>query len=126
MSRTFTITAERVRSGWWVTECAEAGCVSQVRRLDQVADDLREAIAYQAGLPSGGFDLVVVPVLPVEYQEAVAEAESARKAEAEARNRAARASRRAVRSLRDAGLSVRDIGTVMGVSHQRAAQLAEG
>ena len=42
MSRkTFTVTAERGRGPWWVTECAEAGCVSQVRRLDQVADDIR-------------------------------------------------------------------------------------
>ena len=58
MSRkTFTVTAERGRGPWWVTECAEAGCVSQVRRLDQVADDIREAIAYQTGLSADEFDI---------------------------------------------------------------------
>ena len=43
MSRRFTVTAERGRTGWWVTECAEVGAVSQVRRLDQASDDIREA-----------------------------------------------------------------------------------
>ena len=79
MSRkTFTVTAERGRGPWWVTECAEAGCVSQVRRLDQVADDIREAIAYQTGLSADEFDIEVVPALPDAYRQAADEADRLR------------------------------------------------
>lgn len=62
MSRQFTVTAERGRTGWWVTECAEVGAVSQVRRLDQASDDIREAVAYLAGLPEDDVAIDVVPV----------------------------------------------------------------
>ena len=118
--RTFIVTAERGAGSWWVTECAELGCVSQVRRLSQVADDLREAIAYQSGLPEDGFDVKVVPVLPPAYTEAAAAAEEQRELAAESQRRLVRDG---ARVLQAAGLTLRDIGTVMGVSHQRAAQL---
>lgn len=124
MSRkTFTVTAERGHGAWWVTECAELGCVSQVRRLSQVADDIREALAFQSGLAEDAFDIVVVPVLPTAYVEAAQEAEAQREAAAMAQSRAAELARESARALHAAGLTLRDIGTVMGVSHQRAAQL---
>ena len=69
--RTFSVTAERGRGPWWVTECAEVGAVSQVRRLDQAADDIREAIAYLSGLPEDSFDIEVAPVLPDAFWEAM-------------------------------------------------------
>ena len=123
MSRRFTVTAERGRTGWWVTECAEVGAVSQVRRLDQVSDDIREAVAYLAGLPEDDVAIDVVPVLPQAYQEHAARAKEEREKEARARERAAAESRMAARALREAGLALRDVGTVMGISHQRASQL---
>ena len=52
MSRKFQVTAER-GNGVWVLE-SDLGAVSQVRRLDQAADEMREALAYLAGRP--GFD----------------------------------------------------------------------
>lgn len=122
MSRQFTVTAERGRTGWWVTECAEVGAVSQVRRLDQVSDDIREAVAYLAGLPEDDVAIDVVPVLPQAYREHAARAKEERE-EARARERAAAESRMAARALREAGLALRDVGTVMGISHQRASQL---
>lgn len=127
MSRkTFTVTAERGRGPWWVTECAEVGSVSQVKSLDQVADDMREAIAYQTGLAEDGFDIEVVPVLPASYQAAAEAAERQRKQAALAQREAADSVRAAARALQEAGLTLRDIGVVMGVSHQRAAQLVVG
>lgn len=39
----YTVTAERGDSGWWVLEEPTLGAVSQVRRLDQVADEIRPA-----------------------------------------------------------------------------------
>ena len=51
LTRIFTVTAERGRGDWWVLEAPDVGAVSQVRRLDQVEDEMREAIAHLAGLP---------------------------------------------------------------------------
>ena len=124
MSRkTFTVTAERGRGPWWVTECAEAGCVSQVRRLDQVADDIREAIAYQTGLSADEFDIEVVSALPDAYRQAADEADRLRADAARAQRASAESARAAARALHEAGLTLRDIGVVMGISYQRAAQL---
>ena len=121
--RTFTVTAERGRGDWWVLEAPEVGAVSQVRRLDQAEEEMREAIAYLAGLAESEVSIELVPVLPQAYTSAAAEAEESRRVAAEATHRAAEASRAAARSLREAGLTLRDVGTIMGVSHQRAAQL---
>ncbi len=50
----------------WVLE-SELGAVSQVRRLDQAADEMREAIAYLAGVPENEVVIEVHPVLPDAY-----------------------------------------------------------
>ncbi|MCL2482601.1 MAG: hypothetical protein FWF43_04130 [Propionibacteriaceae bacterium] len=120
--RTVTVTAER--SGkWWVLESQEAGAVSQCRSLAQADAEMREAIAYQLGLAEDEFAIDVEVVLPEEFQRMVAKAEALRE-EAETTNQqAALAWRSAARTLADQHLSVRDIGRIMGVSHQRAAQL---
>jgi predicted RNase H-like HicB family nuclease len=49
------------RSGrWWALECQEApGAFSQVARLDQAGDMIREAIAFVAEVPEDGFDVEV-------------------------------------------------------------------
>ena len=122
--RTFTVTAERGRGPWWVTECAEVGAVSQVRRIDQAADDIREAIAYLSGLPEDSFDVEVTPVLPDAFWEALRAAQGQRDVAAAANRAAAELNQQAARVLRDEGLTLRDVGHLMGVSHQRAAQLA--
>nr|WP_300339872.1 hypothetical protein [Actinomyces sp.] len=121
--RTFTVTAERGRGDWWVLEAPEVGAVSQVRRLDQAEEEMREAIAYLAALSQDEVTVDLVPVLPEAYTSAAARAEESRRVAAEATRAAAEASRAAARSLREAGLTLRDVGTIMGVSHQRAAQL---
>lgn len=123
MSRMFTVTAERTARGWWVTECAEVGAVSQVRRLDQVADDIREAVAYLAHLPESEVEIEVRPLGVEGALEHWTAAEALRREAAEATHRAAMEAREAARSLSRAGLPVRDVGTVLGVSHQRAHQL---
>lgn len=123
MSRRFTVTATRGRTGWWVTECAEVGAVSQVRRLDQAADDIREAIAWLAHLPEQQVDIEVVPVLPDELSRQITAAKQAQAAADQARHRAAQESREAARALREAGLTLRDVGNLLGISFQRAGQL---
>lgn len=122
--KTFTVTATCGRGPVWVLECEEAGAVSQVKRLERADEEMREAIAFQPGRDTEEFDIVMVPQLASDLSSAVEEAVAAR-AEAEvAARHAAETARRAVRELRARGLSVRDLGTLMGVSYQRAAQLA--
>lgn len=123
MTTVFEVTAQRGKGDWWVLEAPQVGAVSQVRRLDQAADEMREAVAYLAGLPEQEVELHVVPVLPADYLTHAKAAAQARAEAARATSPAAAESRSAARALRQAGLTLRDVGTVMGVSHQRAAQL---
>lgn len=76
MTRIFTVTVERGHGGWWVLEAPDVGAVSQVRRLDQVEDEMREAIAHLAGLPESEVEVEVdvratLPEDCVEHVEAV-------------------------------------------------------
>ena len=57
----FVVTAEPTPHGWWVLEAPEVGAVSQTRRLEQAADEMREAIAHLAGLPEAEVDIEVCP-----------------------------------------------------------------
>lgn len=123
MSQIFEVVAERGRGDWWVLEAPEVGAVSQVKRLDEAADEMREAIAYLAGLPVGEVHIDVRPILPQEYVVHAQAAAQARVLADEAKSKAALESRSAARVLREQGLTLRDVGTIMGVSHQRAAQL---
>lgn len=61
MTKRVTVTAERGGTVW-VLECREAGSVGQCTRLDQADEEMREAIAYQLGVPADtiGIDLRVV------------------------------------------------------------------
>lgn len=123
MMSTYRVTAERTPTGWWVLEAPEVGAVSQTRRLDQVDDEMREAIAYLAGVPEDSFEIEVAPQIPQEAQTAMAHVEQLRDEAQRANHEAAEEYRRAARVLADATLTVRDIGHVMGISHQRAQQL---
>ena len=76
LTRIFTVTAERGCGDWWVLEAPDVGAVSQVRRLDQVEDEMREAIAHLAGLPESESEVEVdvraaLPEDCVEHVEAV-------------------------------------------------------
>ncbi|MCL2782673.1 MAG: hypothetical protein FWD80_01660 [Propionibacteriaceae bacterium] len=110
---------------WWTLQCHEfPGALSQVTRLDQAAGMIREAIAFVAQVPADSFDIEVIPVLPEAFlreQKAMVEARDQSRM---LNSKAAQYARSAVKVLVDAGLPVRDVGTIMGVSYQRAAQLA--
>ena len=74
MTRIFTVTAERGRGDWWVLEAPDVGAVSRVRRLDQVEDEMREAIAHLAGLPESEVEVDVRATLPEDCVEHVGQA----------------------------------------------------
>jgi len=122
----YTVTAER-GCRWWVLQCVEhPGAISEVARLDQAEDAMREAIAFVAQVDPAEVEIDLRPAVPVEVGQHVAAAARLRAQARTANSEAAREARGAAQVLRDAGLSVRDVGTVLGVSHQRAHQLLAG
>lgn len=108
----------------WVLECPDVGAVSQTRRLDRAADEMREAIAYLSGLNQSDIDIAVKPILPSDVAELKIQVESLREQADDVNEQAARASRDLVAQLKQQGYSQRDIGVILGVSHQRVAALA--
>ncbi|WP_375432798.1 hypothetical protein [uncultured Friedmanniella sp.] len=122
----YTVRAER--SGkWWALQCEEEpGALSQVSRLDQAEEHMREAIAFVAEVLEESVEVDVIPVISESTRRHMTAAAEARTEYEEAQKRAARESRAAARELAKAGLSMRDIGKVMGVSFQRAQQLVKG
>lgn len=120
---TYTVTAERTAK-WWVLQAVEApGAISQVARLDQ-AEQIKEAIAFVTGEAEDSIDIQVQPALPSEAEEARERAAAYREVAERANTAAAAESRRAARELVSAGMTMRDVGTILGVSFQRAQQLA--
>jgi hypothetical protein len=117
--RIFKATATR-EDGWWIVRVDGVGR-TQARTYNEI-----EAMAN--GLVEAGLDIdpdtfVVFTTVPgvsdaVErMRQATAAAESAAEAAAAARRAAA------VVATKEAGLSVREAGAVLGLSHQRVAQL---
>lgn len=124
--KTYTVRAQR--SGkWWALEVLEVpGAFSQVRRLDQAEAMARDAIATMLNVDAASFAVEVVPDCP---PDVVALLESVRRVK-EALEQAQRDAseivhQAAVTLTRDDGLSMRDAGRLIGISHQRVAQILE-
>jgi predicted RNase H-like HicB family nuclease len=126
------VTARARRSGsWWAIDVPEVdGVFTQAKRLDQVSEEVRDAVATMldiapADVEVGDIDIVVGAATDSQalndlVRQAKAFAEQAERAQREA----SAAMRIAVAALRtSAGLSVRDAGVMLGLSHQRVAQL---
>lgn len=114
-----------VRSGdWWAITVPElSGVFSQARRLDQVEDNAREAIAMMLDVDESTVN-VDLDVSPPGNVAALLEALTVATVSAtEATEEAARMRVLAARELRDQGLPLRDVGALIGVSHQRVHQL---
>jgi predicted RNase H-like HicB family nuclease len=116
-------TAECRRSGaWWAITVPELkGVHSQAKRLDQVEDMARDAIAMFLDAAPDSFDVDVQPDMPDEVRAALKAREEAAKAE----ERANRTTINAVRALLGSGLTVRDAGRLLRISPQRVSQLAQ-
>ena len=122
----YTVTAERGPSGVWVLECDELGVVSQTRRLDRAADEVAEAIAFQSGRKPGEFEIEVVPILPAEVETLRQRADNLGVKAKAASEEAAAARSALARKMKDEGFTLREMGQVLGVSYQRASELAAG
>jgi DNA-directed RNA polymerase specialized sigma subunit len=120
-----TYTVEAVRDGkWWILRTVEApGAVSQVRKLSQAEEYIREAFSYTTGEPDDTFTVQVVPQFPDRVAAEIAGAKSAL-ADLDRRQRAAAVlSRAAARDLLAEGLTGAEVAKVLRVSPQRVSQL---
>lgn len=119
------VTANAQRSGeWWAIEVPEVpGVFTQAKRLDQVPTLVADAVALMEDVDEADVEVSVEVTLPAELEQQL---EASRESRAESERLAAQAAE-GVRSV-TAGLvalqySLRDIGMIIGVSHQRVAQL---
>jgi predicted RNase H-like HicB family nuclease len=120
-------TVEVRRSGrWWAIAVPELkGVFSQARRLVDVEPMARDAISAVLDVSPRSFDITMRPMLGDRLDKLAREARESRAAAQEAQVEASDRSVRALRSLQKAGIPLRDAGELLGMSHQRAAQLAD-
>ncbi len=126
MTKTYVVRCEWDDTGWWVVTVPEVpGAVTQSRRLDHVARDLAEVLSLLTGEAPGAYELAVETHLPgsvdVDTERARALRREADNAVAMAQEATGQAASRLHETTR---LTYRDIGALLGISHQRAQQLA--
>ncbi|WP_207233804.1 XRE family transcriptional regulator [Janibacter limosus] len=120
------VTAQVVRSGdWWAIEVPEfPGVFTQVKRLDQAAVMVADAVATMTGVDPSEVEVSVRASLRPELQHDVDEAIRLRHEAEEARATATRQLAQAVTDVLGAGLTVRDAATLLEISPQRVSQVA--
>lgn len=124
-ARRFRATARRSGQWWAVTVPALPGVFTQARRLDQVAEMAREAVALFLDVDPDTVRITVDPVLPAPAASAVADVRLARAEAQAAADRLATAQAAAVRELVGTHhLSSREAASMLGISHQRVSQIA--
>lgn len=97
---------------------------SQARRLGQVERVVRDVVALALEVPLDSFDVRVEVILPESSRRALERAVELRHEAQLASVNAARATIEASRSLIDVdGLTIREAGHLLGLSHQRVAQI---
>ncbi|WP_417802516.1 type II toxin-antitoxin system HicB family antitoxin [Thermophilibacter provencensis] len=118
------VTARVTRSdGWWAVSVDEIpGLFTQARRLDQVADMVREAGSL-LGVDVGAVE--VAPILDSDSQRMLEELEAVRKEAEEKQRISSGLTREVIRRFRDEGLTLRDIASLVGLSQQRVAVLSK-
>jgi predicted RNase H-like HicB family nuclease len=123
-SKTYTARCERA-GDWWAISVPELGGVhTQARRLEGVEAMVRDAIALFLNVRPDSFEVKIEPVLPRELQRKVGRVRKARdEAETLQRQATIGSAELAADLVHGAHLTVRDAGRVLGVSHQRVAQL---
>ena len=124
MSPAHRAVAER-DGAWWAIRVPELrGVYSQARRLADVEAMARDAIALVLDVAPNSFDVSVEPVLGSDAAELVEQALAGRLEAERAARQASAQLRVAVDRLSASGLTVRDIAHILGLSHQRIAQVS--
>ena len=123
--RTYRVLIERDREGWWVASVPSVPRAhTQARTIDQARRRIREALSlWVSDAERARFEFEVR--LPTGVQARVSRALELREAAETTVQEASDATERALGALVKAGLSRRDAGDVLGISRQRAQQIAE-
>lgn len=125
-SRTYTVEARRSGDWWALTVPGLRGVHSQVRRLEQAADMIREAIGLAFDVdPASVLIEDPVPIISPELDDLLRTTLNSRHQLVELRARADGLTCRLAREMTEAGIPVRDVATVLGISFQHAAKLAK-
>ncbi|MEW5990843.1 MAG: hypothetical protein AB1736_05785 [Chloroflexota bacterium] len=123
MRRTYTAIAER-DGRWWAISVPEVdGVFSQARRLDRVESSARDAISLRLEVPPESFDVRVVESHDPPTKAVIDDISAAREAVVALQRETGTRTRDAVMDLHERGYPQRDIGRMIGISHQRVAQL---
>jgi hypothetical protein len=119
-------TARAVRDGdWWAIDVLEdPRLFTQARRLDLVEYMARDVISLWFEVPEDSFDLDVQVELPPKVREVVDAVDAVRVRSTAAQREESETLRAAADAMLVSGLTLRDAGRLLGVSHQRIAQLA--
>jgi DNA-binding CsgD family transcriptional regulator len=122
--RSYRVTALR-EGRWWLLRVPELDIVTQTRRLARAEQTARDLIATWLGADPGSLDVEVVPAVGDEVTDRlIGEAVEARASAARQSSRAMALTDQAVHRLVAKGVPLRDVGEMLGISHQRVAQLA--
>lgn len=125
MTTTYEATVTR-EDGWWMIHIPKIDGLTQSRRLTDADRMARELVAVTLDVPPDTVDvhLIIAQVAGIDVRMVLstvaAERAEAARLEADATTRA----RALARALVADDVPLRDIGTILGVSHQRAHQLA--
>ena len=124
MSAKYIVRVRRSGDSWAIVVPEISGVFSQARRLDKVEYMTRDAIALWFEVPEDSFDLDVQVEIPPKIREVVDAVDAARERSAAAQREESETLRAAADATLGSGLTMRDAGRLLGVSHQRIAQLA--
>lgn len=107
----------------WLLRVPAVDRSTQALRLDQAEEMARDLIAIMTNRPSDSFDVEITTRLDPELSDLLSQVARAKSEAKERQEEASRLQRRAVRALTESGLTVRDTGRLLGLTHQRVAQL---
>ena len=121
----YRVTAERDGKFWLLRVPELPGVFTQVRRLEQAPDMIRDAIALMLNVPVETFDVDVEPALDPDLAEMIASTQRIRNAAAHFVNGSNLRLASTVHALvGQQQLTVRDAAALLQLSFQRVAQLA--
>lgn len=112
---------------WWMADIAELDLLTQSRRIANIEDAAREAIAVtlDVDLLDVEIEIRMRPIAEIDVDALRAEIHRVHEAASALEREATLRSKELTQSLAQAGVPLRDIGTIIGFSHQRAHQLLE-
>lgn len=122
--KSYRVTA--LRDGrWWLLRVPELDIVTQTRRLGHAGPTARDLIATWLDAQPESFDVEIVPAVGDHaIDRLIGEAVEARANAARESSRATDLTDEVVHRLVAKGVPMRDVGEMLGISHQRVAQLA--